>query len=145
MNAPRSASTIEYRVKPALTNAQLNGLFSAGSPGRGWPEWQMTADTSDWTQVMAHSLTWVCAYANDSIVGFVNVAWDGRDHAFLLDPRVHPDMRHQGIGNELVRRAAMSAGEAGCTILHVDYQESLAEFYAACGFRPTPAALLPLD
>jgi GNAT superfamily N-acetyltransferase len=46
----------------------------------------------------------------------------GRDHAFLLDPRVHPDQRHQGIGVALARAAAQAAAEAGCTVLHVDYE-----------------------
>jgi GNAT superfamily N-acetyltransferase len=143
MNAGRNQ--VSYRVKPHLTSAELNALFSEGSPGHGWPSWQATPDTSDWNAVLAHSLTWVCAYLADALVGFVNVAWDGRDHAFLLDPRVHPDLRNGGIGTELVRRAATAARDAGCTVLHVDYEEQLAPFYKACGFKPTAAGLLRLE
>jgi GNAT superfamily N-acetyltransferase len=143
--APAPAPSIDYRVRPDLTSARLNALFTAGSPTSGWPPWQKTPDTSDWAPVLARSLTWVCAFAGDELVGFVNVAWDGRDHAFLLDTRVHPDLRHQGIGVQLVRRAAGAARREGCTVLHVDYDEQLTPFYEACGFRPTAAGLLPLD
>ena len=73
------------------------------------------------------------------------VAWDGRQHAFLLEPTVHPDRRRRGIGRELVRRAEAAAREAGCEWLHVDYEPALAPFYEACGFKPTPAGLIRLD
>jgi len=75
----------------------------------------------------------------------VNVAWDGCDHAFLLDPKVRPDHRRAGIGTELVRRAAAHAKDAGCEWLHVDFDDDLAPFYYnACGFRPTLAGLIHL-
>jgi tRNA(Met) C34 N-acetyltransferase TmcA len=75
------------------------------------------------------------------------VAWDGADHAFLLDPKVHPDRQRRGIGTALVRRAARHAAEAGCEWMEVDFEdtEQLAGFYfVACGFRPTRAGLLHL-
>ncbi|MFN7975730.1 MAG: GNAT family N-acetyltransferase [Acidobacteriota bacterium] len=130
---------IEFTVRRALTNGELNGLFSVG-----WPSWQTAPDTSDWMPVLAHSLVWITADAGRRLVGFVNVAWDGRDHAFLLDPRVDPEYRHRGIGSELVRRAVDAARAAGCTVLHVDYDAAHAAFYAACGFHPTTAGIVRL-
>ncbi len=130
---------IDYRVRPVLTNEALNALFSVEA---GRPFWQVGPDESDWQGVLAHSLVWVGAFEGEMLIGFANVAWDGRDHAFLLDPRVHPDYRHQGIGVEMVRYAANEARAAGCEWLHVDYEEALRPFYeGACGFRPTPAGL----
>ena len=131
---------VTYRLRPPLSNEELNALFSTGRP-----RWQTAPDTSDWQRVLLHSLTYVAAFDEEHLIGFVNVAWDGRAHAFLLDPRVHPDYRHQGIGTELVRRAAAQAREAGCEWLHVDYERQLSPFYQACGFRPTMAGLLRLD
>jgi ribosomal protein S18 acetylase RimI-like enzyme len=79
------------------------------------------------------------------LVGFVNVAWDGGDHAFLIDTKVHPDHQRRGIGTELVRLAARHAREAGCEWLEVDFDDHLAPFYYdACGFARTPAGLLHL-
>ncbi len=92
------------------------------------------------------SLGWVSARTDDGLlVGFVNVAWDGADHAILLDTKTRSDWQHRGVGTELVRRAAVHAREAGCEWLHVDFRRELAAFYFdACGFRPTDAGLMHL-
>lgn len=130
---------VAYRLRPPLSNEELNALFSVGLP-----RWQSGPDTSDWQRVLLHSLTYVGAFDDEQLIGFVNVAWDGRAHAFLLDTRVHPDYRHRGIGKELVRRAASEARGAGCEWLHVDYEPQLTPFYQACGFRHTMAGLMHL-
>ena len=128
---------ISYKTDPSLTSADLNALFSAE---RDEPE------TSDWSGVLKHSLVVICAYDGERLVGFIHIAWDGRDHAFVLDPRVHPDWRHKGIGTELLRRSANAARAAGCETLHVDFRDDLAPFYfEACGFRSTPAGLIYLQ
>ena len=83
-----------------------------------------------------------CARA---VIGFVNVAWDGGDHAFLLDTKTHSMFQHKGIGTRLVEVAARHAKTAGCEWLHVDFEPNLEPFYLdACGFRPTPAGLIHL-
>jgi ribosomal protein S18 acetylase RimI-like enzyme len=99
-----------------------------------------------WDRIRPHSLGWVTARTTDgALVGFVNVAWDGGDHAFLIDTKVRPDHQRQGIGTELVRIAAQRAKEAGCEWLEVDFDEGLEPFYYdACGFVPTRAGLLHL-
>jgi predicted N-acetyltransferase YhbS len=94
--------------------------------------------------VLARSLGYLGAFDGDTLVGFVNVAWDGGSHAFLLDPTVHPSYRRQGIGLRLVRRAAQMATDAGAEWLHVDYEPQLERFYSAAGFRRTEAGLLRL-
>jgi len=81
-----------------------------------------------------------------ALVRFVNVAWDGGDHAFLIDTKVRPDQQRTGIGTYLVRVAAQHAKEAGCEWMEVDFEEDLAPFYYdACGFAPTHAGLLRLS
>ena len=79
------------------------------------------------------------------MVGFVNVAWDGGIHAFIIDTTVHPSVRRNGIGRELVRRAAEAARTEGIVWLHVDFEPHLRAFYSACGFTPTEAGLMRLD
>ena len=105
-------------------------------------------EPGSWDRVRKHSLGWVSARLEDGrLVGFVNVAWDGGDHAFLLDTKVDPDFQRRGIGTELVRLAALHAKGAGCEWLEVDFDDTdrLAAFYfEACGFRPTNAGLLHL-
>ena len=125
----------EYRVKPPINNRDLNALFT-----NTWRDFK----PRDFVPVLKKSLGYVCAYQGDRLVGFVNVAWDGGAHAFLLDTTVHQDMQHQGIGLELVRRAKKLACEAGLEWLHVDYEGHLDEFYKKCGFKRTTAGLIKL-
>jgi ribosomal protein S18 acetylase RimI-like enzyme len=128
---------VHYRWRGALPDAEMVELVVAhgGRPQPGW-----------WDQIRPHSLGWVTARRPDGLlVGFVNVAWDGGDHAFLLDPKVRSDCQRRGIGTELISRAAARSRAAGCEWLHVDFEARLEQFYlGACGFRPTPAGLIHL-
>jgi len=105
-----------------------------------------TAQSGWWDRVRPHSLGWVTARTTDgALIGFVNVAWDGGEHAFLIDTKVRPDHQRRGIGTELARIAMRHAKQAGCEWIEVDFDEHLASFYYdACGFVPTPAGLLHL-
>jgi predicted N-acetyltransferase YhbS len=101
--------------------------------------------TDPWRERLErHSLTWVGAFDGDALVGFVNVTWDGGEHAFLLDTAVLPDRQGQGIGGLVVTCAVEEARATGCSWLHVDHVPELTAFYARAGFRPTAAGLLPL-
>lgn len=101
---------------------------------------------SDWQkQARDHSLGWVCARDGGELVGFVNVAWDGAAHAFILDTMVAKKAGRQGVGAELVSVAVRQARSAGCEWLHVDFEDHLTSFYFdACGFAPTNAGLIRL-
>lgn len=123
---------VVIRPDPFPTAAELAPL------GTAWNEEQLAA-------ILEHSLCHACAYSDDRLVGYVNVAWDGGVHAFLLDPTVHPDFRRQGIATRLVAAVTEEARRhKGVEWLHVDYEPHLAGFYAGCGFRPTPAGLIRL-
>jgi ribosomal protein S18 acetylase RimI-like enzyme len=113
------------------------GLVGAHG-GRAVPGW--------WDQIRRFSLGWVTARtADESVIGFVNVAWDGGDHAFLLDAKTHGAFQRRGIGTRLVEVAVRHAKAAGCQWLHVDFEPDLEPFYfKACGFRATPAGLIHL-
>ena len=98
-----------------------------------------------WAQVNQHSLGWVCAWEGRDLAGFVNVAWDGGVHAFILDTLVTARVRSQGAGTRLIAVAAENARIAGCEWLHVDFEDHLRPFYfGSCGFRPSNAGLIAL-
>lgn len=100
----------------------------------------------DWVgQVGARSLGWVTARDEGRLVGFVNVAWDGGVHAFLVDTMVAASHRRRGIGARVVARAETEARAAGCEWLHVDFDDEMEPFYVrACGFAPAPAGIIAL-
>lgn len=123
---------IRYRVREAVDFASLAELIRA--------TWGGQEDGSSWPGILARSLSWVCAYERSTLIGFVNVAWDGGQHAFLLDTTVHPDYQRRGIGVRLVQEAAASA----CPRRRALFEPHLAGFYARCGFAPTAAGLLRL-
>ena len=123
---------VEYKICPAVNNDELNSLFRVS--------WSNHQD-EDFSDVINRSLVYVCAYKRTELIGFVNVAWDGGFHAFLLDTTVHPDFRRKGIGTELVKRAIDACKRKGVQWLHVDYEEYLKSFYRKCGFFPTKAGL----
>lgn len=130
--------TITYAWRGAFENTAVDALHAECFGHR-------TLDV-DWSaRVRRHSLGWVCAWRESQLVGFVNVAWDGGVHAFVLDTMVSGDLRRSGIGAELVATAAGEARAARCEWLHVDFDDGLRAFYFdACGFRPTSAGLLAL-
>lgn len=98
-----------------------------------------------WTQVNRFSLGWVCLRRSTKLIGFVNVAWDGGVHAFVLDTMITTALRRRGLATDLIKEAIKRAREAGCEWLHVDFDRHLRSFYLdACGFSPTNAGLIPL-
>ena len=130
---------IEYEWRGRFTDAEVSGLHA-----RGFDHEPSVDDW--WGQVNQHSLGWVCARDGSELVGFVNVAWDGDVHAFILDTLVAPRVSREGIGTALVARATDQARAAGCQWLHVDFEDHLRGFYVdACGFRPTDAGLIALQ
>lgn len=129
-------TAIDYRVNPAVTNAELDQLYVVSWPNHRPPY--------DFRPELERALAYVCAYAGEELIGFVRLAWDGSIHAFLLEPTVRPDFRRRGIGRSLVERAVAAARERGMEWVHVDYEPELREFYRVCGFRPTDAGLIHL-
>ena len=128
--------SIDYEWRGELSDAEMVELVEShgGNAAVGW-----------WDRIRPHSLGWVVARKDGIAVGFVNVAWDGGDHAFLIDTKTRAAEQHRGIGTELVRIATEHAREAGCEWLHVDFAADLAPFYFdACGFVPTDAGLIHL-
>lgn len=135
MCSDTKADPITYSISPPVGSAALNDLFAAAWPNHA---------PADFQPLLDHSLAYICAYSGAVLVGFVQLAWDGGIHAFLLNTTVHTSWQRRGIGHELVRQAAEVARERGLHWLHVDYEPRLAEFYRACDFRHTEAGLLRL-
>ncbi len=126
---------VAYRVDPPVSTREIDGLFAAA-----WCD----HEPRDWNPVLKRSLVYLCAYQERRLVGFVNIAWDGGVHGFILDTTVHPELRRRGVGRQLVLRAATEARDRNLTWLHVDFEPHLRGFYDSCGFKRTDAGLLHL-
>ena len=130
--------TITYEWRGAFVNDEFHILHAEAFETRLFDD--------DWVALTEHhSLGWVTARDGDSLVGFVNVLWDGLVHAWLQDVMVALSARGDGIATRLVAIAREQAASAGCEWLHVDFDDELAPLYFdACGFRPTNAGLIAL-
>jgi len=126
---------IEYKIKPELSDRDLNHLFASA--------WENHAER-EFGPVLERSLTYVGAFDDLHLIGFVNVAWDGGTHGFILDTTVHREYQRRGIGTKMTRQAAKIAADRGIEWLHVDYEPHLDTFYHGCGYRKTEAGLLNL-
>lgn len=129
---PDEQAPTSYARRAAIAPGQLQALFALS--------WGATKPGYD--RVLERSFTWVTAHSGEELVGFVNVAWDGGAHFFLLDTTVHPELRRRGIGRRLVAEAlAACRGRQGW--LHVDAEGDLMEaLYRPCGFVPTAAGII---
>ena len=128
---------VSYTWRGPVTDDEMVDLVEShgGAAVAGW-----------WDQIRPHSLGWVAARSDDGLlVGFVNVAWDGGDHAFLIDTKTRGSHQHRGHGTAIVRCAVAHAKAAGCEWLHVSFRPELAPFYFdACAFGPTDAGHIHL-
>jgi GNAT superfamily N-acetyltransferase len=122
----------------AFDNAEVNSLHAECFEHRVY-------DDDWWSQVNKFSLGWVCIRRSGKLIGFVNVAWDGALHAFVLDTMVLPAFQRQGLAKALIEQAINHAKQTGCEWLHVDFEPRLRSFYLdVCGFKPTEAGLIQL-
>jgi ribosomal protein S18 acetylase RimI-like enzyme len=131
----KNDSEIIYLISPSVKNKELNELFA-----NAWGDDEPT----DFRPILKRSLAFICAYCDKRLIGFVNLAWDGGIHAFILDTTVHKEFRRRGIGLKLVKQAETEAQKRRIQWLHVDFEPHLQSFYYKCGFRNTNAGLINL-
>src|SRR5712692_1638421 len=102
-----------YEWRGAFINHEVTALHAEAFDRRDHeePGW-------NWVELVhRHSLGWVVARDGTDLVGFVNVLWDGRVHAWLQDVMVAVAARRRGIGAEPAglrdgdSRAEESAGQ----------------------------------
>ncbi len=124
---------VVFLVRPEIDNDQMDALRIEG--------FENHVVGHDWTRQLERSLLWIGAFDGDRLVGFVNLAWDGGVHAFMLDTAVAMTHRRRGIGTRLVREAIEAArAHGGIEWIHVDSDEVLMrDFYGPAGFTPTHA------
>jgi hypothetical protein len=88
---------IELKVRFPVEDVELSMLHHrAFSPDS--PDADVTIDA--WaSRLERHSVSWVGAFSEGRLVGFVHAVWDGGIHAFVLDTAVHPDFQRTPTGS----------------------------------------------
>ncbi len=129
--------TIRYGWRDAFDNAAANALHAEAFNHRILDD--------DWlAQLERHSLGWVCAWDGDELVGFVNVAWDGAVHAFILDTIVAAKAQRRGIATALVARAVDEFASGGLRVASRRLRRSPARSLFRClWLRPDERRLDP--
>ena len=95
---------IKYFWRGDVSDAELVVLIRSHG-GQFSPGW--------WDRIRPYSLGWVTARLNDgSLAAFVNVAWDGCDHAFLLDTKTRGDLQRRAAQTR--QRQKTSGAGRGC-------------------------------
>lgn len=92
----RAVSGVRYEWRGAISDREMVALVEShgGSTEAGW-----------WDRIRPYSLGWVVAREDDdTVVGFVNVAWDGGEHAFLIDTKVPGEHQRRGLARPSSRR-----------------------------------------
>lgn len=125
-------SELRFLISSEVSNDALNELFASAWKGHRYTDFSY----------LAASLGYVCCYLGDELVGFVNLAWDGNKHAFILDTTVAGSRQRRGIGQRLVAAAVELARSRNVEWVHVDFEPIYENFYRSCGFKPTQAGLL---
>ena len=131
--------TITYEWRGGFENDEWHALHAEAFDTRLFDD--------DWKAITARvSMGWVVARDDaGTLVGFVNVLWDGLVHAWIQDVMVASTVRGRGVATEMVARVGRHATEAKLEWLHVDFDDELKPFYVdACGFTPTNAGLIAL-
>jgi GNAT superfamily N-acetyltransferase len=106
---PPPTQPYRFQWRAEFSNQSLNALHAEA--------FNHAVLDDDWlTQVRTHSLGWVCAFDQGTLIGFVNVPWDGDLHASILDTAVLKRYERQGVGRRLVALAAEQARAAGLSV-----------------------------
>jgi GNAT superfamily N-acetyltransferase len=126
---------IDIVTNPYASDTVMRVLWQSAWNSDGPPSFQ---------PILQRSLVHVGAFEGEAMVGFINVAWDGGQHGFILDTCVHQQWRRRGIASLMVERALLEARVRGAQWLHVDFEPHLEKFYFGCGFRHTGAGVMQL-
>lgn len=128
---------LDYRTRPALSNDDLNGLF-----GRAYNKTMSV----DFQRILRQSLTWVAGYDGDVLRGWINVAWDGFVHAFLVD-RTAVDDPDGAIRSELVQEAIEVIRRDHPTVfkIHTECRSDEIRWLTELGLQEQPGGIVVLD
>lgn len=128
-----SIAAVEWRVREQVPNEALCTLFSKA----------YNIDLSlDFNPILDKSLTWLTAWRDGSLVGFINAAWDGFKHAFLVDRTAltdEPEVRNQLI---LTMLDTIARDHPSVDKVHLDCDPGEVSVLESRGLQQMPAGIV---
>ena len=76
----------------------------------------------------------VACFADNELIGYVDIVSDGIDDAYIRDLIVHPDYQRRGIGSKLLAMVIRRVKADGIKMVNVVFDSRLAEFYRKAKF-----------
>ena len=76
----------------------------------------------------------VACFADDTLVGYVDVVSDSIDDAYIRDLVVHPEYQRRGIGSKLLSMIIKRVRSDRIKTLNVVFEPRLNEFYEKANF-----------
>lgn len=103
----------------------------------GWNQ-RYQLDAEQYTQALAASWYFVCAYDGERLVGVGRILSDGVAHAMIYDMIVAPEYQGQGIGGQILERLVQRCQEARIRDIQLFCAKGMRGFYEKHGFKPRP-------
>jgi ribosomal protein S18 acetylase RimI-like enzyme len=116
---------LRYEYSPHLKAEQVAGL-------REMVNWDRRIEK--FKKKLGNTYFCVACFADDTLVGYVDVVSDGIDDAYIRDLVVHPDYQRCGIGSKLLDMIITRVRSDGIKTLNVVFEPRLKEFYAKANF-----------
>lgn len=76
----------------------------------------------------------VACFADNELIGYVDIVSDGIDDAYIRDLIVHPDYQRCGIGSKLLGMVIKRVKADGIKMVNVVFDPRLEEFYRKANF-----------
>ena len=114
-----------YEYSPHLKAEQIAGL-------RELVNWDGRVEK--FKQKLGNTYFCVACFADDALVGYVDVVSDGVDDAYIRDLVVHPDYQRRGIGSKLLDMVITRVRANDIKTLNVVFEPKLQGFYKKANF-----------
>jgi len=124
---------LRYEYTPNLKAEQVARLRESV----GWD-----ARVEKFKKKLGNTYFCVACFAEDRLVGYLDVVSDGIDDAYIRDLVVHPDYQRRGIGLKLLDMVIKRVKSDGIKMINVIFEPRLEEFYRKANFVIMSAGLI---
>ncbi len=104
----------------------------------GWNEEEYNLSADQLYQAINHSWGMVCAYEDESLIGYGRIISDGVLHALIVDMIVHPAHQGKGIGRTILERLIQQCQACDIKDIQLFCATGKSGFYEKSGFESRP-------